>query len=149
MKPVKALAATLSTLLAADTTILANASALKVGLITQEFTPSIDRVIGDLTIASGNGLDPLAGVAGAQNESVDAGTGELIVEIKPPAGGFRWETSGGFVGPKTVYGFALTNNAGSTLYGTETLAEPIELTADNQAVSAPPLMFRIDPNKVQ
>lgn len=148
MKPSRALANTLSTLLAADTALLANATAMKVGLITAPFTPSIDRVMGDLTICALTGLVPLAGVAGAQLEDVDALTGELKVEIKAPAGGFRWETGGGTTYPVTVYGFALGNNAMAVLHGTHTLDQPITLNADNQAITAPPLVFRIDPTKI-
>lgn len=148
MKPVKLLANTLSALLAADTDTLANVTPMKVALITQPFTPSIDRVIADLTLAAGHGLDPLAGVAGTQNESIDPIDGSLVVEIKPPAGGFRWETSGGFTGPLTIYGFALCDGPVTLLYGTETLATPIPLSADNQAIDAPPLRFKIDPSQI-
>lgn len=148
MKIVNTLSNTLSTLLATDTAFLANATAMKVGLITAPFTPSIERVMADLTISAATGLVPLAGVAGAQLESVDPITGELIVEIKAPAGGFRWETPVGFTGPVTVYGFALGNNAMTTLFGTESLPNPIVLTVENQALTAPELSFRIDPTKV-
>lgn len=148
MKPTRTLAGTLSTLLAADTAILANATAMKVGLITAPFTPSLDRSMADLTISALTGLVPLAGVAGAQLESVDPITGELVVEIKAPAGGFRWETGGGTTYPVTVYGFALGNNAMTTLFGTETLATPVVLTADNQSITAPELAFKIDPTKI-
>jgi len=148
MKPTRTLANTLATLLAADTSFLANASAPKVGLITAPFTPSIDRVIGDLTISALTGLVPIAAVAGGMPESVDPVTGELIVEIEAPTGGFRWETGGGTTYPVTVYGFALGNNAMNNLYGTESLETPVTLTADNQSITAPPLKFRIDPTQV-
>lgn len=148
MIPSKTLAATISALLAADTNYLANATAMKVGLITANFTPTIDTVIGDLTISVAAGLVALAGVAGAQLESVDPVTGELIVEVKAPAGGFRWETPGGFTGPVTVYGFALGNGAMTALIGTHKLATPIVLNNANQAITAPALEFRIDPTQI-
>jgi len=148
MKPTKALANTISTLLAADTTILANASAMKLALITQPFTESLDRLAGDLTMASASPLAPVAATAGAQENGVDPVTGELKVEVKPPAGGFRWETGTGFSGPVTIYGYALTNNAGSSLIGMQALADPITLTGDNQSHTAPAIEFRIDPSKI-
>lgn len=148
MIPSRTLAATLSTLLAADTTLLANAVANKVGLITAPFTESLDRVMADLTIAASNGLDPVAGVAGAQLESVDPVTGELLVEIKTPAGGFRFETSSAPSPAITVYGFALGNGAMTTLIATYRLTTPIVLNAINQSITAPPLVLRIDPTKV-
>jgi len=149
MKPTRLLANTLSTLLAADTANLANAVAMKVGLITAPFTPSIDRVMADLTISALTGLVPLAMVAGAQLESVDQASGELVVEIKVPVGGARWETGGGTTYPVTVYGFALGNGAMTTLYGTHSLTTPVTLTPDNQAITAPALTFRIDPTQVK
>lgn len=148
MKPTRALANTLSTLLAADTTTLANAVGPKVGVIVADFTPSIDRVMADLTISAAASLAPIAVVFGVQNESIDPVTGELIVELRAPAGGFRWETTGGFVGPVTVYGFAVGNNAMTNLYATEKLAAPVTLLVDNQSVNAPPLQLRIDPTQV-
>lgn len=148
MKPSKTLARTLSTLLAADTTYLANATAMKVGLIVAPFTESIDRAMADLTISTDTGLTAIAATAGAQNESIDPLNGKLIVEIKPPAGGFRWETPDPFTTPVTVHGLALGNGAMNVLYGTHTFAEPITLTEPNQAFTAPPLTFEIDPNKV-
>lgn len=148
MKPTKALANTLATLLAADTTFLANGTAMKVGLITAAFTPSLDRVMADLTISALTGLVPLAGVSGAQVESIDPITGELVVEIKAPAGGFRWETGGGTTYPVTVYGFALGNNAMTTLLGTHSLDAPVTFTADNQSITAPELAFKIDSSQI-
>ncbi len=150
MTPVRALVNTLSTLLAADTGMLANASAMKMAVIIANFTASLDRVVADLTLATIDGLAPLAMTAGAQNESVDPVTGELIVEIKAPVGGARWELSAVVGAPYTVYGFALTNNAGSTLLGMFKLDTPVVMNAVNQAIVAPAeaLKFRIDPTQV-
>lgn len=148
MKPVKTLANTLATLLAADTTYLANASAMKVALITQSFTPSLDRVIADLTMASAAPLAPVAGVAGAQETGAEPVSGKLIVEVKVPAGGFRWNTGASFSAFCTVYGYALTNAGGTVLLGTHSLETPIGLTGDNQSITAPPLEFLIDPSQI-
>ncbi len=148
MKPVKALARTISTLLAADTTYLASATAMKVGLITANVAPTLNTLMADLTISVATGLVALAGVSGAQNESIDPVTGELLVEVKPPAGGFRWETPAGFTGPTIVYGFALGNGAMTVLLGTLMLDTPITLNDENQTINAPPLVFRLDPTKI-
>lgn len=148
MKPVKTLANTLSTLLAADTTYLANATPMKVSIISADFSESLDRVIGDLTLETASPLAPIAGVAGAQETGVDPLTKELLIEIKTPVGGFRWDTGSGFAGPKTIFGLALTNGAVSALLGTVKLASPLVLTGDHQTYTAPPLVFRIDPSKI-
>ncbi len=148
MKPVRTLAATLASLMAADTAYLASATAMKLALITDPFTESLDRVIADLTLASASPLAPVAGTSGAQENGVDPVTSELKVEVKAPAGGFRWETGVGFSGPVTIYGYALTNGAVSVLLGTQALDTPITLTGDNQSHVAPQIEFRIDPSKI-
>jgi len=148
MKPTRALAEQMAILLAADTTTLANASAMKAGLIIAPFTPNLDRVMADLTLGAGDGLDPLALVAGAQLESLDPLTGEFVVEIKPPAGGIRWELTADQDPAVLVYGFALGNTAMNTLYGTHSLADPITLESINQSITAPALTFKIDPNQI-
>ncbi len=149
MKPSRTLAGLLSSLLAADTSSIAHGTnAVKVGVVTENINPTLDSVIGDFTVATADGLAALSGVVGAQLESVDPVTGELIVEIKPPAGGFRFELTGVTGAPYTVYGFVLMNSAASAWYGFEKLETPITLTAVNEAITAPALKFRIDPTKI-
>jgi len=149
MIPSRALATTISAALAADAATLAHATLpIKVGLIIAPFVPSLDRVAADLTLGSTTGLIPIVGLVGTQLESVDPVTGELIVQLKPAAGGWYWETPVGFTGPITVYGFAVLNNALTVLYATETLPEPILLNTENQSITAAPLKFRIDPTKI-
>jgi len=148
MKPTRTFAELMATLLAADTTTLANVSAMKVGLIVAPFTPSLDRLMAELTIAAGDGLDALAVGTGTQNESLDPLTGEFVIEIKPPAGGIRWELTADQDPAVLVYGFALGNNAMNTLYGTHSLADPVTLESINQSITAPALTFKIDPNQI-
>ncbi len=149
MKPTNTLAGTLATLLAQDANFLAHATlAVKVVPIIAPFVEGVDRIIGDLTLGASGGLAPIAGATGNQLESVDPTTGALIVEVKVPAGGYRWETTAAPGAPINVYGYALTNNAVTTLLGTQALTTPIVLTAINQSFTAPPIVFRIDPNQI-
>jgi len=148
MIPSETLTALIAGLLAADAASVANPVACKVGLIVANFTPTIDLLMADLVISADTGLVAIAGVPGSQLESIDPDTGELIVEVKTPAGGFRWETPIGFTGPVTIFGYALGNNAMTTLWGTQRLDPPLTLTDPNQAHTAPVLQFRIDPNKI-
>jgi len=138
-------AATLDDLLAAlvgvNALLVTNPVSCKVGLITAMFNPSVDLLMGELSICQLTGLVPIAGVTGPQNESVDADTGAPLVDVKVPAGGFRWETPVGFAGPLAIYGFALGNNAFTVLYGTHLLHEPILLTAANESITAPRLII--------
>lgn len=135
MFPVAAVAEQTMKLLAADDTTLAPAAnANKIALVKASFTPGPNLAIADLTFADFDGSTPILGTTGAQLESVDPQTGDFLIDIKPPAGGYRWETTGVTNLPQTIYGFALTNNAGTVLLAAETFSSPINLTAINQSV---------------
>lgn len=125
-------------LLAADAATLAPAmDANHMVLIKNEFTSSEATAIGSLEFADFDGSTPVAVGTGTQPEGLDPNTSDAIINLKPPAGGFRWETTGVTNLPQTVYGFALTDNAGTTLLATERLQTPILLTAVNQVVNLP------------
>lgn len=146
----RSISAGMASLLAADVGTLAPVTnPIKMGLITTNFNPNPDLLIGDVDISAVPGLLPITGVVGPQNESLDPVTGENIVEVKEPLGGFRWETPEDFVPPVTVFGFALINNAGTTLFATQLLTPPVQLIAGNQALSAGPFQFRFDVTKVR
>lgn len=144
MFPTLALLNRFNALLAADATTLAPAAnANKVALISADFVPSQNLLVGDLTYAAGFGLDPVSGVVGGQLDSTDPETGELVTEVKVPAGAFRWETTAGFVPPLTIYGFGLTDDGATKLFGTVKLPAPIVLTAIGQSYTTPPITFKL------
>jgi predicted secreted protein len=129
MLPVKSIRISLGTLLAADATSLAPATdPNEIALITAPFVPTENLVIGDLTFGSGNGLDPIVGVAGTQNVGVNPLTQEQVVTIKEPAGGWRWQLTGAPSPAVTIYGIALTTTAGAALLGTQVLDNPVTMT---------------------
>lgn len=130
----------LGTLLAADATTLAPATnANKLALITSAFTPVETLVAASLTYAAGNGLDPILGVTGAQSSGLDPTSNQQEIIINPPAGGYKWLTSGSFAGPITLYGVALLNNGLTVLLAVEAFPAPITVTAAGQIVDADPV----------
>ena len=67
MLPMVAVRERLGALLAADATTLAPATdANLIALIVAAFALSENLTVGDLTLAAGNGLDPIAGATGAK-----------------------------------------------------------------------------------
>jgi len=125
-------------LLAADTATLAPAAlALHVHLIKAPFTPSPTLVWADISadVATFDGYLELDSEVGAQLQSVNPLTGASQVTLKVPAGGWRWETTGLTDLPQAIWGFALTDNGDTTLFGSELFDEPITLTAVNQEVT--------------
>lgn len=125
----------LGALLAADSTTLAPAiTANQIALISDPFTPDENLVIGGLTLANFVTSTPLAGSTGAQSVAIDPATGDQVITIKVPAGGWRWVTTGLTNLPQTIYGFALTDSTGATLIGVAALPVPVTLTAIGQQV---------------
>jgi hypothetical protein len=133
----------LGALLAADATTLAPASTGNVvALIIAPFTLVETLVIGDLTLASGHGLDPVVCATGTQEVGNDPTAGTQIITIVPASGsGFRWLTSSAPSAPITVYGFALATTALGTLLGVQELATPIVLTDQHQQIDGDPLQM--------
>jgi hypothetical protein len=127
MLPVLNLRISLGSLLAADVPTLAPVAANKIALIAADFTPSESLVLADLTFAAGTGMAPIAGVAGAQIVGNDPITQEQVITIKAPAGGWHWISSVPFTVPDTLFGYALTNGAGTVLLGVTKLDQPITI----------------------
>jgi len=96
--------------------------------------------IDDLTFATFDGSTPIACGTGTQPEALDRNSNNAVISIKPPAGGFRFETTGTTDLPQTVFGFALLNDDSTVLLAAESLLEPITLSAINQLVQLPPVL---------
>jgi hypothetical protein len=139
MLPTLALRQEITTLLAADATTLAPAaSANKIALILAPFTLNENTTLASLTLGSSGGLGPLAGATGTQPSGQNPTNLQQEILISPPAGGYKWTTSGATY-PTTIYGYALTNNAGTVLLALAALPAPITLTADGQIIDIDPV----------
>ena len=102
-----------ATLLAADATTLAPAAdGNEIALVKAAFTPAESNVLADLTFADFDGSAPIVCGTGTQPTGLDPNTNDTLITIKPPAGGFRFATTGITNLPQTIYGFALTTTAG-------------------------------------
>jgi len=137
MLPMKAVRLQFGELIAADDTTLAPAvSANKIALIAADFALSEDLVVGDLTLATFTGSAAKAGATGAQLVGVDPATGQQVITIKAPAGGYVWECTADPGSPETIFGLALVDNAGTTLLGVEKFTTPVVISAAGEQVSA-------------
>lgn len=134
----------LGKLLAADPTTLAPvALANHIALVKAAFTPSETLLVADLTLADFTGSTPLSAGIGTQPEGLDPNTGEQIITIKAPAGGWRWETTALANLPQTIFGIVLMDNADAVLLGTALFANPETLTIVNQAIDLGNVELRI------
>jgi len=126
------------TRLASDTATLAQAADPNhMVLIASDFIPSEALVLADVDLASFDGSDPIEIELGAQPSGFEPGTDDSSISFSPPVGGFRWETTGITNLPQTIYGFAVMNEAETTILASELLPTPITLTVVNQVVEIP------------
>lgn len=133
MQPTLAVFEKAMTLLGSDTATLNPASANKIILVKAAFTPSLARVVADLTEADFTGYAALTMGTGNWPEGIDPATGDSVLTAVPPTAGYRWETTGTTI-LNTIYGWALVDNTKATLLGCATFPVPIQLVATNQQI---------------
>jgi len=131
-------------LLAADEETLANEDALKVFLVISSFVPSLDLVLDDLDLATFTGSAAKLATVGEQQVFVDPTTNQEQIQILEPAGGWSWICTADPTLPETVYGWVLTDNAGTGLLGSGLLATPVTIASSGQGLSIPFLRFAFD-----
>src|SRR5262245_40946180 len=125
----------LAALLQTDATTLAPAAGgVKVHLASAAFTPSPTLTIAGLTEATFTGYTALVAGTGSQQEFLDPVTGNRVVQLNEPAGGWHWATTGAVGLPQTIYGFYVTDNGTTALYGSQLFPTPITLTAAGQGI---------------
>jgi hypothetical protein len=146
MTPSEALQLQIATLLAGDTTTLANATALHVHLAKAAFTPSPALDPATLVEADFAGYAALDPTAGAQSVYQDPVSGLYTVEMKAPIGGWHFQTTGAGNLPQTIYGWWLTDHTDAVLYGSGLLDTPVPLTISGQGFDLPVLTFAFSNN---
>lgn len=135
MNPTTALLDALATMLATDPATLAHATnPCKVHLAKNAFNSTPTTVLADLVEADFDGYAALAAGLGAQQMFVDPTSGQRVVQMQEPAGGWHWETTGTTALPQTIFGAYLTNTAGTVLYGTHRFPDGVTLNGNNEAV---------------
>lgn len=127
MLPMIDLRLALGELLAADVATLAPLAANKIALIVEAFSLTENLVFADLVLASFTGSAAKAGAAGAQQAGTDPLTGDQVITILAPAGGWRWECTVAPVTPQQVVGYCLLDNAGAVLLAAAILDNPLSV----------------------
>lgn len=114
---------------AADPAVLGAVLAMKVALVLGDWDITDDLTIASLTLASFVGSTALVAGAAPQLAGVDPATGRQVVEVKAPAGGWRWEATVAPAPAQVVTGFILMDNASAVLIGAEKLPAPVSISA--------------------
>lgn len=135
MFPVQDFLNTIGTLLGADVAWLAAPTTfVALHLAKAPFTPGPGLDIGDLVEADFDGYAALHAASAATQVFFDPATGNQIVQVREPAGGWHWASSGVTNLPMTIYGAYLTSSDGTDLIATDLFAEPIVMTGTGQGV---------------
>jgi hypothetical protein len=147
MLPMRALRLKLGTLLAADVPTLAPVAANKIALLNAPVAITENLVLAGLSFATFTGSAPIAGAAGPQGVGNDPATGDQIITILTPVGGWRFVCTVTPIAPEVIYGFALTDNAGAVLLGAQLLTSPVSIAAiaDEIDLGAVPITFVVSP----
>jgi len=144
MLPMKALRLKFGELLAADATTLAQvADANVIALVISDFNLNEDLVVGDLTLADFTGSTPLVGGLGTQPVGIDPLTGEQIITLEDPAGGWRWECTAAPDEPQTVFGYVLLNDAMDAVFGATKLENAITVSESGHEVTIGSVQIRM------
>jgi len=142
MTPMQATRLSLGESLAANTVLFPVATPPEAILFKNNVALTEDLVVADLDLADFDGYAPIPSDAPPFSAAIDPVSGDQIVTIDEPAGGWRWETSGVTNLPQTIYGFGLTNGAGTVLHAAALLDDPVTLTAAGQEINLGSLTFR-------
>jgi len=139
--PVTAVRLKLAELVAKDVAYLAAAAAKNVHLIKEAFTPTPSTDFTTLTEADFDGYAALECPTGNQLYFTDAATQALITQLKEPALGWHWLTTGVTNLPQTIYGYVVTDAADTVTIGSALFSEPITLTGTGQAIDIGVIRF--------
>lgn len=135
-------------LLSADTLTFAATgdAAPTVRLVKEPFTPSMQLTPAAMAAieATFAGYAGIGAATGTQNTGQDPLSSDYLLQLKPPAGGFRWETGGGFTGTQTITGWYIgtSESPDTALLYSALFTTPIVLTAPNQVIEIPSVELR-------
>lgn len=146
MVPANAILDQIVTLLAADgTTIAPAALACKVHLAKAPFTPTPALLLAGVVEATFDGHTAKNAGIGPQTVFLDPITGHRVIQVLEPAGGWTWVSTGTTDLPQVIYGWYVTDNGVTVLYGAGLLPAPVTISGVGQAITLPWIRFNFLP----
>jgi hypothetical protein len=142
MQPTRNLWQSAADLVAADTALLAAATAVHVHLSKKSFSPSLDNVLADFDEATFIGSTAANVGTGTQPAYYDVATGLYTIDLKSPVGGFKWICTFDPTVPEVIYGIYLTDTANAVLLGSQLLDQPVTIQNAGQGLDVGPIQLR-------
>lgn len=142
LKPSAALRPNGVGLIAADAGTLAPAmNANHVHLIKVPFVPDYSTTFNSMNEATFTGGAAKSAGTGTQPNFRDPVTGNFVIDLKEPAGGWVWICTADPVSPETIYGVIITDNADAVTLGSGLLDNPVTISASGDAVDVGDLQY--------
>lgn len=132
-----------------DATLGPPANAMNVHLAKANFTPSPTLTLAMLTEADFPGYALLAAGLGDSQTFVDPVTTLRQIQILEPAGGWHWQATGVPSPSQTIFGFYLTNNGNTQVYGSALFASPITIATTGDGVDIANVRFAMPSTALQ
>lgn len=146
MIPTTLILNSIPTLIAGDTANLAAAAAKHVHLITSPFTPGPLTDFTGLTEATFTGSTALNAASGAQQSFRDAASGQLVVQLIEPVGGWHWKCTVAPGSPEVIVGYCVTDVGDTITYGSALLTTPVTIANVLDSVDLAQVRFTVVPS---
>jgi hypothetical protein len=139
-----ALQASLLTSLSEDAKIGDAINPSHVTLTTVDFEEDDPALVfEDMTPPVTNGISTgKSAVAGPALSAIDPETGDFLLSLNSPAGGFRWETTAVPAAPESIKGYIVHDNDDNILWAKK-FPNPIVIVAKDQAIVIAAPMIRV------
>lgn len=148
MTPTQAFLNGCAAAIAADTNFLAEVAKCQILLAKNAFSEGIQTIIDDLTPADFDGSAPKDVGSATVIVWTDPVTGDIVLTSSEPLGGWLWTVTGTTNLPQTIYGYGLTDSAGTLLIASRRFATPITLTQVGDGVTIPTVEQRMNANSI-
>lgn len=121
------------------------ADALHVHLIKGAFAPGLGTSFGTLTPAAFTGSAAKSAGISDQTSYVDPLTGNRVVQLLEPAGGWHWQATVAPSPAEVIYGYCVTDNANAVTYGSELFPSPVTIGAIGDGLNIPEIQLILPP----
>lgn len=147
MVPSATMLSRLSTLLSTDTGTIAPAvGGVSLRLAKAAFVPSEATTLASLVEADFPGYAAVVGGSGNLTEYIDPITGLRSMNLKEPAGGWHFQSTGSPVPSQTIFGWYVTDAGPASLYAMELFNPPIVIDSAGQGIDVGTATFAIPPS---
>ncbi len=141
----KSLRSSIAHAAAIDDDNLGSEDGLRIALIEANFSENENLVAADLTLGALENYDYRVGNAGPLSSAPEAGSPDIVIDIPPPAGGWRFLSGSTMTYPLDVYGYAILSADGTILYASKKFPAKITFSASGEEILLDAVKLRFPP----